>query len=172
MSSLGQKLICTSKRSAEHSQAGAFLRGGGKNWVIFGLRHTVFEICMFEGDGVWTKSPPGHNPDRPHALSPVHRPSVRRPSVAGGLSVGPGSTVHVCGLTAVVVWVSGYTAPVCLLMVRGPVCIWCTRVSHVSTAVSATWVVYTQQTRRRVGRAPSAHVPTVVCLWSLSEQTG
>ena len=94
--------------------------------------------------------PPRHNPDRPHALSPVHRPSERRPSVAGGLSVGPGSTVHVCGLTAVVVWVSGYTAPVCLLMVRGPVCIWSTRVSHVSTAVSATWVVYTQQTRRRV----------------------
>jgi len=32
--------------------------------------------------------------DRPHALSPVHHPSVRRPSVAGGLSVGPGSTVQ------------------------------------------------------------------------------
>jgi len=23
---------------------------GGKNWAIFGLRHTVFKIRMFDGD--------------------------------------------------------------------------------------------------------------------------
>ena len=124
---------------------GSEVTKGCKNCAIFGLRCTIFEICMLEGDYV-----------------------VR--TVAGGLSVGPGSTVHVCGLTAVVVWVSGYTTPVCLLIVRGPACIWSRRVSHVSTAVSATWVVYTQQTRRRVGGAPSAHVSTLVCLWSLTNR--
>jgi len=140
---------------------------GGKNWAIFGLRCTVFEICMLEGDYVVRKSmspliscqtrdciitcwsciaawelhsychhllifSSSRPTDRPHALSPVHRSSVRRPSVAGGLSVGPGSTVHVCGLTAVVVQVSGYTTPVCLLMVRGPVCIWYTGIEKVT----------------------------------------
>jgi len=82
---------------------------GGKNWAIFGLQCTIFEIHMFEGDyvvGTAQLLPPlahlqQQPTDRPHALSPVHRPSVCRhqPSVAGGLSVGSGSTVHVCGLT-------------------------------------------------------------------------
>ena len=35
---------------------GGGISKGGKNWAIFGLQRTVFEICMLEGDYVGTKS--------------------------------------------------------------------------------------------------------------------
>ena len=102
-----------------------------------------------------------------HCLPSTTQVYAGRPSVTSGLSVSPRVWAHSS---------SSLRCRVTLLLyayLYGPEALSAsqsTRVSHVTVTAAAvtrwpTWVVYAHQTW-------CCHVPTVVCLWSLGEQTG
>jgi len=85
----------------------------------------------------------------------VSRPPPKCTPVARPPSVGPSPSRPSLSTCVVLQWRCPITHPT----------------SVQPSQAGPTWVVYMQQTRR-VGGAPSSQVPTVVCLWSLSQQTG